>query len=86
MEPSFKKPRKMDLNKLINNSRSKNTDYSTSTWVRALEKFRSDKQDGTEYHASSVNNCLHAINRHLNEKSTLPKPIIILNKNKYYKL
>ncbi|CAI2191194.1 12763_t:CDS:2, partial [Funneliformis geosporum] len=44
------------------------------------------KQDGTEYHASSVNNCLHAINRHLNEKSTLPKPINILNKNKYYKL
>ncbi|CAI2200097.1 941_t:CDS:2, partial [Funneliformis geosporum] len=53
MEPPLKKPRKMasftyekptkeDLNKLINNSRSKNTDYSTSTWVCALEIFRSD--------------------------------------------
>ncbi|CAG8749185.1 975_t:CDS:1, partial [Funneliformis caledonium] len=44
------------------------------------------KQDGTEYHASSVNNCLYTLNRHLNEKSTLPKLINILDKKVYYKL
>jgi len=44
------------------------------------------KQDGTEYHASSVYNCLHAINRHLNEKSTLLKPINIIDKKQYFKL
>ncbi|CAG8740898.1 5959_t:CDS:1, partial [Funneliformis caledonium] len=32
------------------------------------------------------NNCLHALNRHLNEKSTLLKLINILDKKVYYKL
>lgn len=100
--------------RLIDSSRCKNTDYATSTWVRALERFRSDcqypglveqvdskdeledqlcrfihaikRQDGSDYHTSSLNNCLHSINRHLNEKSTLPKPINLLNKEEYYKL
>ena len=44
------------------------------------------KQDGSEYHTSSVNSCLFAINRHLNNKSALPKPINIMDKDKYYKL
>ncbi|PKB96961.1 hypothetical protein RhiirA5_433948 [Rhizophagus irregularis] len=44
------------------------------------------KQDGSDYHTSSLNNCLHSINHHLNEKSTLPKPINLLNKEEYYKL
>ncbi|CAB4479671.1 unnamed protein product [Rhizophagus irregularis] len=95
-------------------SRCKNTDYSTSNWIRALEKFRTDvnyqglieevdtkeeledqlcrfvhamrKKDGSEYHVSSVNSCMFAINRHLNNKSVLSKPINIMDKDQYYKL
>jgi len=44
------------------------------------------KQDGSQYHVSSVNNCLFAINRHLNNKSILPKPINIMDKDQFYKL
>ncbi|RIA94140.1 hypothetical protein C1645_818525 [Glomus cerebriforme] len=44
------------------------------------------KQDGFQYHVSSVNNCLFAINCHLNNKSILPKPINIMDKDQFYKL
>ncbi|PKY54740.1 hypothetical protein RhiirA4_548378 [Rhizophagus irregularis] len=44
------------------------------------------KQDGSDYHTSSLNNCFHSINHHLNKKSTLLKLINLLNKEKYYKL
>ncbi|RIA80855.1 hypothetical protein C1645_837953 [Glomus cerebriforme] len=44
------------------------------------------KQDGFQYHVSSVNNCLFAINHHLNNKSILPKPINIMDKDQFYKL
>jgi hypothetical protein len=107
MNFTYEKPTDEDLYSLIDSSRCKNTDYTTSTWVRALEKFRSDvkyqglienvdtkeeledqlcrfihamkKQDGSDYHVSSVNSCLFAINRHLNIKSILPKPINIMD-------
>ncbi|GES85691.1 zinc finger MYM-type protein 2-like [Rhizophagus clarus] len=44
------------------------------------------KKDGSEYHVSSVNSCMFAINRHLNNKSVLSKPINIMDKDQYYKL
>ncbi|PKY14703.1 hypothetical protein RhiirB3_426753 [Rhizophagus irregularis] len=47
-----------------------------------------NKQDGSYYHTSSLNYCIHDINCHLNEKSTLPISIklSLLNKEEYYKL
>ncbi|PKB94213.1 hypothetical protein RhiirA5_480069 [Rhizophagus irregularis] len=111
---TYKKPTDDELRNLIDSSRCKNTDYSTSNWIRALEKFRTDvnyqglieevdtkeeledqlcrfvhamrKKDGSEYHVSSVNSCMFAINRHLNNKSVLSKPINIMDKDQYYKL
>ncbi|GES88635.1 zinc finger MYM-type protein 2-like [Rhizophagus clarus] len=44
------------------------------------------KKDGSEYHVSSVNSCMFAINRHLNNKSVLSKPINIMDKDQHYKL
>ena len=111
---TYKKPTDDELHNLIDSSRCKNTDYLTSNWIRALEKFRTDvnyqglieevdtreeledqlcrfvhamrKKDGSEYHVSSVNSCMFAINRHLNNKSVLSKPINIMDKDQYYKL
>ncbi|CAB4395835.1 unnamed protein product [Rhizophagus irregularis] len=39
---TYKKPTDYELRNLIDSSRCKNTDYSTSNWIRALEKFRTD--------------------------------------------
>ncbi|CAB4389857.1 unnamed protein product [Rhizophagus irregularis] len=39
---TYKKPTDDELRNLIDSSRCKNTDYSTSNWIRALEKFRTD--------------------------------------------
>ncbi len=44
------------------------------------------KQNGSQYHVSSVNNCLFAINRHLNNKSILPKPINIIDEDQFHRL
>ncbi|POG76607.1 hypothetical protein GLOIN_2v1768727 [Rhizophagus irregularis DAOM 181602=DAOM 197198] len=111
---TYKKPTDDELRNLIDSSRCKNTDYSTSNWIRALEKFRTDvnyqgliekvdtkeeledqlcrfvnamrKKDGSEYHVSSVNSCMFEINKHLNNKSVISKPINIMDKDQYYKL
>ncbi|CAI2164479.1 8386_t:CDS:1, partial [Funneliformis geosporum] len=48
--------------------------------------FAMKKQDDSEYHTSSVNNCLFAINCYLNDKSVLQKPINIMDKEKFYRL
>ncbi|CAB4386425.1 unnamed protein product [Rhizophagus irregularis] len=93
MKFTYEKPNDDDMARLINSSCCKNTGLieqvdSKDELENQLYHFihAIKKQDGSDYHTSLLNNCFHSINHHLNKKSTLLKPINLLNKEEYYKL
>ena len=57
------------------------TIINNDVFEEQLSKFiyAMKKQDGTDYHTSSVKNCAAALWRHLNENFTFLKPVDLLN-------